>query len=83
MGSGLPVPGGHSAELSPSEPAKQDLSPENPVPVKVMQELILESGRSRAGRCQHSLTGKLILSFPSPEVGGEEPGRRVPLIFFA
>ena len=43
----------------------------------------LESGQSGAGRCQHSLMGKLTLCFSSPEVGGEEPGRPGPLIFFA
>lgn len=37
----------------------------------------LESGQSRAGRCQHFVMSKLTLGFPSSEVKGEEPGRPV------
>lgn len=51
--------------------------------LKSCRRSALESSQSRAGRCQHPLLGKLTFSFPSPKVGGEEPGRPVPLIFFA
>lgn len=56
---------------------------ENPVPAKVVQPLS-PGVRPEQGRWVPAfLTGKLTLGFPSPEVGGEEPGRPVPLIFFA
>ena len=51
--------------------------------LKSCRRSALESSQSRAGRCQHPVTGKLTLGFPSLKVGGEEPGRPVPLIFFA
>lgn len=63
---------------------------ENPVPVKVMQ--VLRPGvKPEPGRevpapphGQAHLQCSLSFSFPSPTlVGGEEPGRPVPLIFFA
>lgn len=76
MGPGLPAPGGPSAELSPSELANQDLSPGKPSPCQGhAATLPWNQAQSRASGCQHSLMGKLTLGFPSPEVGGEKPGR--------
>lgn len=73
-GPGLPAPGGPSAELSPSEPANQDLSPGKPSPCQACAAAESWSW-ARAEQVGASLMGKLTLGFPSPEVGEEELGR--------